>query len=235
MAKSGTGRKTNKATKRRKAAPKGAMWPWYLVGLLGIGGIVAHDNLGMVQGWFRQAPHIAAHSEPAATSAKRRESETRTAAIPGPGQRPVERETLDGRAQALPAGLTPPQDIPGVQASALRPTKAGQFYFCTDQKTNCVIDGGNFWLEGRKIALADVSLPQMKKAKCDGERELGSQAKRRLREILNSGDFKLLPAKASGGAAVRTHVVLSDGTLISDHLIAEGLAHSPKDATKSWC
>ena len=232
-----TTRKTSKGTKRRKAASQGTMWPWYVAGLLVVGGIGTYDRLPGVRGWFRAQNHLVASSEPAAKPVNRRESDAHTAAIPAPGFRPVEKAALKRDEQALP-GLVPPRSIPAgeagaVQTVALRTGAAGPFYFCTDQKTNCVIDGGSFWFNGRKVGLADVSMPRMKMAKCDAERELGSRAKRRLREILNAGEFKLLAA--NGKSAGQMHVVLSDGTLISDRLIAEGLAHGPKDAGKPWC
>jgi endonuclease YncB( thermonuclease family) len=208
------------------------MWPWYLSGLLIVAGISAYDNLSTVRGWFRaQSPH-AVSNQIASRDLKKREGVSHTAAIPAPGPRPVEEEALASR-KPSPAGLMPPQDIPAIQPVALQAGAKGPFYFCTDQKTNCVVDGGHFWLKGQKIALADVSLPQMKKAKCDAERERGSQAKRRLREILNAGEFKLLAANGTSGGQM--HVVLSDGSLASDRLIAEGLAHAPKDAAKPWC
>ncbi|WP_156386851.1 MULTISPECIES: hypothetical protein [unclassified Rhizobium] len=227
-----TARKTGKGTKRRRASPQGIMWPWYVAGLLIVGGVGAYDNLPSVRGWFRAQNHLVASSEPVSKPVRQRESEAHTAAIPQPGLRPVEKAVLKRDEQALPR-LAPPQDIPAVETVALRTGPAGPFYFCTDQKTNCVIDGGSFWFNGRKVGLADVSMPRMKMAKCDAERELGSRAKRRLREILNAGEFKLLAANGKSGGQM--HVVLSDGTLISDRLIAEGLAHSLKDAGKPWC
>ncbi len=228
-----TGRKTGKTIRRRKAkaSPKGAMWPWYLAGLVVIGGISAYDNLSTLQSWFRPPVHLAASGEQAPKPVKRQSGEAHTAAIPAPGRRSFE-EAVQNNGERTVQGLMPPQDIPAMQTVALRTGPAGPFYYCTDQKTNCVIDGGSFWFKGQKIGLADISLPQMKKAKCDAERELGSRAKRRLRDILNVGEFKIL---AANDAAGKMHVVLSDGTLISDRLISEGLAHSPKDAAKPWC
>ncbi|MDQ0319858.1 endonuclease YncB(thermonuclease family) [Pararhizobium capsulatum DSM 1112] len=236
MGRTASGRKTAKrGTKRRvaKATSKSAMWPWYMAGVLIVAGMTGYDHLPMLRGLLRSdGSRVAAN-----VISEKPRTEAHTAAIPTHDKRPAGDVTTKRQdAEDLPLRLVPPTAIP-VHTAALRTVAAGPFYFCTDQKNDCIIDGGSFWFKGQKIGLADIAPPQMKKAKCDAERELGSRAKRRLRDILNTGDFKLVAVDGQGeaGDGRLTHVVLRDGTSVSSVLISEGLAHSRKDASKPWC
>ncbi len=56
------------------------MWPWYVAGLLIVGGVGAYDNLPSVRGWLRAQNHLVASSRSVSKPVRQRESEAHTAA-----------------------------------------------------------------------------------------------------------------------------------------------------------
>jgi len=216
------GRKGHKRRTGRKQA-KGAMWPWYLAGVLSVSAAVAYDHRAEI------APMAApfytasiAKPRPVETRAERQPDKARPAlAMPKPGARPVEQ-----------AALEPPARITGEGNS--RDSGPGTYYFCTVTLENCVVDGGTFWYGRQKIQIADIEVPRIKQAKCDNERKFGSLAKRRLWEILNAGEVRLAAAGGKAGAQ-NARVTVGAGRSIGDMLVAEGLARHRADGKRGWC
>ena len=69
---------------------------------------------------------------------------------------------------------------------------AAAFTLCGDgPRTNCVVDGDTFWMNGVKVRLADINAPETEQAACKSERDLGNKAKGRLLALLNNGPFTL--------------------------------------------
>lgn len=69
---------------------------------------------------------------------------------------------------------------------------AAAFTLCGDgPRTNCVVDGDTFWINGVKVRLANINAPETQQAACKEERDLGNRAKDRLVRLLNSGPFDL--------------------------------------------
>ena len=51
---------------------------------------------------------------------------------------------------------------------------AAAFALCTQApRSTCVVDGDTFWLEGKKVRLADINAPETTGAACPAERALG--------------------------------------------------------------
>lgn len=46
-------------------------------------------------------------------------------------------------------------------ATAPQPTYSAQFDLCAGERLTCVVDGDTFWLEGRKIRVADIDTPEV--------------------------------------------------------------------------
>ena len=215
-------RKGQKRRPSRKQA-KGGMWHWYLAGALSIGGAVAYDHraewMPMAEPFYTASIAKPQPVEKRADTRTARKAETAAVkakpalALPMPGVRPVEMAALDD-ADRKPVGRKP-----------------GQFYFCTVTLENCVVDGDTFWYGKRKIAIADIVAPSIKQAKCEDERKLGSLAKKRLWEMLNSGEVQV--ASSDGSSSAR--VTVGGRRSIGDVLLSEGLARRKSSGSGSWC
>ena len=232
-------KKTQKRRTSRKQA-KGGMWSWYLAGLLTVATVVAYEHRAQIVP-MADAFYTASvkRQEPAPKRHDNRSTEKRTTS---PLAEPRVAKSVLARVPLPPEGLTQQAALPSAMpAPGMRPVevaaynpgggKAGKFYFCTESLENCVVDGGTFWYGRRKIEIADIRAPKIKQARCESERKLGSLAKKRLWEILNSGDVELAAASSGQGA----RVTVGQGRSIGDMLVAEGLARRQADAKHGWC
>lgn len=117
------------------------------------------------------------------------------------------------------------------------PGTARIFGFCHyGGGTNCVVDGDTFWMDGRKIRIADIDTPETHPPRCDEEAELGARATRRLQSLLNAGPVMLATVDRDTdtyGRALR--IVLRDGQSIGQTLISEGLARPWEGHRRPWC
>jgi endonuclease YncB( thermonuclease family) len=217
MAKTAARKGQKRRTVRKRA--EGGMWPWYLAGILSVGAVIAYEHraaiVPMAAPFYTAsiAKTRAVEKQPAVP--EKRAETIRPAARPAlamPAKRPVEQAALDTG------------DLKAVGR------KPGTFYFCTETLENCVVDGGTFWYGRRKIQIAGIQAPKIKQAKCDNERKLGSLAKKRLWEILNTGGVQL--AAASGPGVL---VTAGQGGSIGDMLVSEGLARRAGDGKTGWC
>lgn len=190
------------------------MWPWYLIGLLLVAGIVAREQIAA----------IVQHSKPAETS---RKLEPRVAA-----------QMKAAHARALPR----PSPTPAPASKPVPPWPVQQeeevtFFYCGIKKDNCVVDGGNFVYHGAPIKLADIYVPATKDAKCDRERLLGGDAKEALRVLLNDGKFELAAWKPidEDQYGRKLRVVRRDGRSIGQVMVSKGLAQPWGADRKPWC
>lgn len=113
-----------------------------------------------------------------------------------------------------------------------------QFSICgAGKRYNCVVDGDTFWIEGRKVRIADIDAPEVSQPQCEAERKLGERATSRLLHILNSGPFEL---RHSGGRDADQYgrllrVPVRNGERLSDTLVRDGLAQVWKGRKAVWC
>lgn len=103
-------------------------------------------------------------------------------------------------------------------------------------RTNCVIDGDTFWLDGIKIRIADIDTPEIGHPQCDRELALGETAKYRLLDLLNAGPITLASSAEEIDQYGRKLWIVSRNSMsIGDTLVREGLAHIWDGRRHSWC
>jgi endonuclease YncB( thermonuclease family) len=103
-------------------------------------------------------------------------------------------------------------------------------------RVTCVVDGDTLWLNGEKIRAMGYDTPEPITGLCGGERErqLAARATVRLIELFNTTQITF--ERHGKDRYDRTLAVLwSDGRLVGDILISEGLARSYPDGPEFWC
>ena len=122
-------------------------------------------------------------------------------------------------------------------AAASSPSRGPHFELCGAVRTTCVVDGDTFWLDGRKVRIADIDTPEIGEPKCDAEYALGMKATRRLRELLNAGPFTLeaIPGRDQDKYGRHLRVVVRSGRSLGDQLVQEGLARTWSGRREPWC
>jgi endonuclease YncB( thermonuclease family) len=127
--------------------------------------------------------------------------------------------------------------IAGKQDTAT--AKAGQaFQVCRGaSQPDCVIDGDTIRHGGAKIRLADLNAPEVSRAQCATELELGERTMHRLVELMNAGPFTVtkVGGRDEDGYGRKLRIIARDGRSVSDTLIAEGLARPWTGARQNWC
>ena len=122
---------------------------------------------------------------------------------------------------------------------ALAAAKAAspQLELCGMVRRTCVVDGDTFWLDGRKIRVADIDTPEIGDPKCDSEYALGMKATHRLRDLLNAGPFELqsIPGRDQDRYGRDLRVVVRKGRSLGDQLVREGLARTWSGRREPWC
>lgn len=105
-------------------------------------------------------------------------------------------------------------------------------------RVTCIVDGDTFWLDGRKVRIADINTPETGQPACPREAELGRRATLKLQALLSAGPLELAPA-AGGPDADRfgrlLRLALRDGRSLGDELVAAGLAEPWRGRRSSWC
>ncbi|HKX77161.1 MAG TPA: thermonuclease family protein [Novosphingobium sp.] len=112
------------------------------------------------------------------------------------------------------------------------------FAICgTIARWNCVVDGDTFWRNGSKIRIADIDTPEVFSPQCPSEYDLGMQATRRLRDLLNEGQFDLQPIgdRDEDQYGRKLRVAVRNGQSIGDQLVNEGLARTWSGRREPWC
>ncbi len=114
---------------------------------------------------------------------------------------------------------------------------AAAFTLCGDgPRTNCVVDGDTFWINGVKVRLADINAPETQQAACKEERDLGNRAKDRLVRLLNSGPFDLeVEGRDTDRYGRALRVAKRNGQSIGQQLVKEGLAEPWRGRRSDWC
>lgn len=117
------------------------------------------------------------------------------------------------------------------------PAATEAFGYCrTGGGGDCVLDGGTFYLGGRKIGIAGIDAPQMHPSRCAQEAQAGVQAAVRLHELLNRGEVTLTPAAPQPDAHGRLlHRVEVDGRDVAPILVEAGVARELAGGPRSWC
>jgi len=149
------------------------------------------------------------------------------------------RMTLMFAAAAAALGLA------GGAASLLLPAEATAkdqivrtFALChTGGGTNCVVDGDTIWLDGEKIRIADIDVPETHPPRCDREAELGNRATRRMQELVNAGPFSvsMIGRRDTDRHGRSLRVLKRHGQSLGDILVREGLARTWTGRREPWC
>ncbi|NTF87468.1 thermonuclease family protein [Agrobacterium rhizogenes] len=113
-----------------------------------------------------------------------------------------------------------------------------QFTICEEgvRRTDCVVDGDTFWMDGVKIRIADIDAPETHPARCAQEQELGEAATFRLQDMLNSGPFELAPIDRDEDQYGRKlRIVLRGNQSVGAELVNEGVARRWEGKRRPWC
>ena len=110
-----------------------------------------------------------------------------------------------------------------------------RFSHCySGKRLNCVWDGDSATIDGQRVEIAGMDAPEVRGAACPDERRRGIDAAVRLRDLLNSGDVKLLGAqRAQDGRLLRKVEV--DGRDVGAAMVASGVAREYGGGPRSWC
>lgn len=115
-------------------------------------------------------------------------------------------------------------------------TRASFGYCHAGGGTNCVVDGDTFYLNGEKVRIAGIDAPETHPARCDYEARLGTEATRKLHELLNSGAVTMSRIDRDRdvyGRLLRNVAV--DGDDVGDAMISAGVAREYGSGRKPWC
>lgn len=114
---------------------------------------------------------------------------------------------------------------------------AAALTLCGDgPRTDCVVDGDTFWLDGEKIRIADINAPETTGAACPAERALGERARQRLLVLLNAGPITLaIEGRATDRYGRALRVVRRGGRSLGADLVREGLAEPWRGRRSDWC
>jgi endonuclease YncB( thermonuclease family) len=103
------------------------------------------------------------------------------------------------------------------------------------RKVTCLVDGDTGWENGIKWRLQDIDTPELNAPDCSNELRKATQARDRLRQLMNGG-YQLEWTGSSGSYGRKlVHIRLKDGRYAGDVLKAEGLAQSWPNFGNMWC
>jgi endonuclease YncB( thermonuclease family) len=106
----------------------------------------------------------------------------------------------------------------------------------SEKRITCVVDGDTFWFQGEKIRAMGYDTPEPTTGVCGGNREkqLAAKATARFIELLNT--TKITVERRGEDRYGRTLAVIrSNGELVGEILISEGLARRYPDEREFWC
>lgn len=101
------------------------------------------------------------------------------------------------------------------------------------KRTNCIVDGDTFWLDGTKYRIANIDTPELK-GKCGAEQSTAKRARQRLAEMINGRPVRV--SVTGTDPYGRKLVIISDANGdIGDRLVGEGLAEVWGGDFIDWC
>ncbi len=231
MARTAPRGRRRKSSAKSKSRGHGGALPWLFAGVVAVGSIALYDN------WKSVRPILASRAPDTAaiTAAIKADAPKAAIAKSAPRQASASQPQRPVPPEAVPVPAAQPVKLSSTATSPAGPQNArAAFGYCGQgEHMNCVGDGGIFWYKGEKILVADMVVPDVGAARCEGERRIGFAAKSRLLKFLNAGPFIMNAAgkPASSGAP---HVISRGGRSLGTQLITEGLARKP-GAAGGWC
>ena len=103
-------------------------------------------------------------------------------------------------------------------------------------RTNCVVDGDTFYLNGDKVRIAGIDAPETHDYGCQSELALGNQATERLHGLLNSGAVTMTGIDRNRdryGRLLRNVAV--NGEDVGEAMVSAGVAREYGSGRRSWC
>ncbi len=102
------------------------------------------------------------------------------------------------------------------------------------------IDGDTIVIDETHIRIANIDAPEIGHPKCDAELRLGKVARKRMAELLGSGEIVLHPGDPKDGRLTDRYgrtlaTVTVDGRDVGEIMIAEGLARPWTGRRQPWC
>lgn len=121
--------------------------------------------------------------------------------------------------------------------SSAQASPSYNFAVCGAIRQTCVVDGDTLWLEGVKIRIADIDTPEISTPRCDSEYALGIQARDRLLDLLNEGEFgvQAIGTRDEDQYGRKLRVITRGGRSLGDQLVSEGLARTWTGHREPWC
>ena len=95
-------------------------------------------------------------------------------------------------------------------------------------------DGDTANIDGERLEIAGMDAPEVRGAACPDERSRGIDAAVRLRDLLNSGEVKLLATQRAHDGRMLTKVEV-DGRDVGAAMVAAGVAREYGGGPRSWC
>ena len=101
------------------------------------------------------------------------------------------------------------------------------------KRSNCIVDGDTFWLDGAKYRIANIDTPELK-GRCSAEQSAAKRARQKLAEIINDRPVEVQVTGTDPYG--RKLVIISDASGdIGDRLVGEGLAEIWGGEFVDWC
>lgn len=102
------------------------------------------------------------------------------------------------------------------------------------------VDGDTVTFGRERIRIANIDTPEIRHAQCDAEKRLGIVAKRRMAELLASGEVVVRRGDPATGRAKDLHgrtlaTIFVEGQDVGDIMIAEGVARPWTGKRQPWC
>ncbi len=99
---------------------------------------------------------------------------------------------------------------------------------------DCVWDGDTINLNGERVEIAGMDAPEIRGSACTEESRSGIAAAVRLRELLNSGEVKVMGTERGTDGRLLTRLDVG-GRDLAAAMIAQGVAREYAGGPRSWC
>ncbi|GGD12852.1 hypothetical protein GCM10011335_14620 [Aureimonas glaciei] len=138
--------------------------------------------------------------------------------------------TSDASPDLVATGL-PSRPAPSVIARSVPVCSGGDR---AKRKVTCLVDGDTGWHDGMKWRTAGIDTPEIDHAACPRERQIGTRARDRLRQLMSAGYALDRQGSDNHGRALVT-ITLGDGRDAGQVLIDEGLSQAWPNSGNPWC